>query len=339
MNIITNDKSYISLILELKDRVLKAQLRAHRAVNTELIKLYWEIGKSLSDRQQSEKWGSKYLEQVSKDLKTEFPGMKGFSVTNLKRMRVFFREFPYNSIGAQAVPQLPWGHIVVLIQRVKSVDARGWYIQQALENSWSRNVLSMMIKQDLYARQKLAPKITNFKDTLPAAQSDLACEMFKDPYCFDFLTITKTAGERDIENALINQIRDFLLELGQGFAFVGNQYHLNIGGDDFYIDCLFYNFKLKCFVVIELKTGKFKPEYAGQLNFYLTAIDREVKSADDSATIGILLCETKNEIVAQYSVDGMTKPMGISQYELSQALTNRLKQFENNLKLKQEALH
>ena len=328
----------MSLILELKDRVLKAQLRAHRAVNTELIKLYWEIGKSLSDRQQSEKWGSKYLEQVSKDLKAEFPGMKGFSRRNLEYMRKFYSTFSFVEITQQPAAQLGWSYLMIFLDKKMSLETINWYSQKAMQEGWSRNVLSMMIKQDLYARQKLAPKITNFKDTLPAAQSDLACEMFKDPYCFDFLTITATAGERDIENALINQIRDFLLELGQGFAFVGNQYHLNIGGDDFYIDCLFYNFKLKCFVVIELKTGKFKPEYAGQLNFYLTAIDREVKSADDGSTIGILLCETKNEIVAQYSVDGMTKPMGISQYELSKALTNRLKQFENNLKLEREVI-
>lgn len=328
MNIITNDKSYVSLILELKDRVLKAQLRAHRAVNTELIKLYWEIGKSLSDRQQSEKWGSKYLEQVSKDLKSEFPGMKGFSKRNLEYMRKFYSIFYAVEITQQPAAQLGWSCLMIFIDKKISLETIDWYSKKAIQEGWSRNVLSMMINQDLYARQKLAPKITNFKDTLPKAQSDLACEMFKDPYCFDFLTITKPAGEREIENALINQIRDFLLELGQGFAFVGNQYHLNIGGDDFYIDCLFYNFKLKCFVVIELKTGKFKPEYTGQLNFYLTAIDREVKSIDDNATIGILLCETKNEVIAQYSVDGMTKPMGISQYELSKALTNRLKQVE-----------
>ena len=235
-------------------------------------------------------------------------------------------EYPKIAIWCnRLLHQLGWGIIIDLNHRVKDKPTREWYAQQALQEGWSRNVLNLMIKQDLYGRQAEAPKITNFKETLPAAQSDMAQQMFKDPYCFEFLTIDKPAHERAIENALVNQIRDFLLELGQGFAFIGNQYQLNVGGDDFYIDCLFYNLKMRCYVVIELKSGKFKPEYSGQLNFYLTAIDREVKAPEDQPTIGILLCETKNEVVAQYAVDGMTKPMGISQYELGEALTARLK--------------
>jgi predicted nuclease of restriction endonuclease-like (RecB) superfamily len=318
------DEDYAHLLCDLKHKIKTAQLKAHRAVNTELILLYWSIGKELLQRQKVEAWGSKYLEQISKDLKAEFSNVSGFSERNLMRMRQFASLY-HAEITPQAVAQLPWGHISVLIQKVKDKPARDWYAQQALQQGWSRNVLNMMLKQDLYARQIEAPKITNFRETLPTAQSDMAEQMFKDPYCFEFLTMDKSVHERTIENALINHIRDFLLELGQGFAFIANQYHLTVGGDDFYIDCLFYHLKLRCYVVIELKSGKFKPEYSGQLNFYLTAIDRELKGAGDQPAIGILLCGTKNEIVAQYAVDGMTKPMGISQYELGEALTARIK--------------
>jgi predicted nuclease of restriction endonuclease-like (RecB) superfamily len=317
------DKDYATLLTDLKAAVKSAQLKAHRAVNTELITLYWTIGKNLLERQKVEQWGSKYLEQVSKDLKAEFPGMTGLSAVNLKRMRMFSSIFP-TEIGSQAVTQLPWGHLIEILFKNKTIEPIEWYAQQAIENGWSRNVLTLMMKQNLYQRQSEAPKITNFKNTLPALQSDLANEMLKDPYSFEFLTLSKPASERAIENALILQIRDFLLELGQGFAFVGNQYHLDVGGDDFYIDCLFYNIKMRAYVVIELKSGKFKPEYAGQLNFYLTAIDRQLKVSEDNPTVGILLCESKNKVVAQYAVDGMVKPMGISEYELSKALSQRL---------------
>jgi predicted nuclease of restriction endonuclease-like (RecB) superfamily len=244
------DTDYATLITDLKHAVKTAQLKAHRAVNTELITLYWTIGKNLLQRQNIEQWGSKYLEQVSRDLKAEFPGMTGFSRSNLYYMRQFAQDYSGMPIVQQPVGQLAWGHTILLIQSVKDKDTRDWYAQQAIKNGWSRNVLNMMIKQNLHQRQSKAPKITNFKHTLPALQSDLANEMLKDPYSFEFLTISKPASERAIENALIHHIRDFLLELGQGFAFISNQYHLDVGGDDFYIDCLLYNFKMKCFVVI-----------------------------------------------------------------------------------------
>ncbi len=318
------DNDYAKLIHDLKQTVRTAQLKAHRAVNTELIKLYWQIGKALHERQKVEKWGAKYLEQVSQDLKVAFPSMRGFSLRNLIRMRQFAILYP-ESITPQAVAQLPWGHVSELMQRIKNSNIREWYAQQAVREGWSRNVLSMMIKSDLYGRQTEAPKITNFQSTLPALQSDLAQEMFKDPYNFEFLNIEKEAKERDIEEALVSNIRDFLLRLGKGFSFVGNQYNLKVGGDEFFIDMLFFNMDLNCYVVIELKTGKFTPADSGQLKFYLTAINKLVKKDHHAPTIGILLCENKNEVVAEFALEGINEPMGISQYELGEALTQHLK--------------
>jgi predicted nuclease of restriction endonuclease-like (RecB) superfamily len=317
------DNDYAELITKLKQKVATARLKAHRAVNTELIKLYWTIGKELLARQKLESWGSKYLEQVSRDLKLAFPGMRGFSTTNLKCMRIFAQEYP--EIGQQAVDQLGWGSIVDLNHRVKCKSTRNWYAQQALEQGWSRSVLSMMIKSDLHARQSQTPKITNFKQTLPAPQSDMAQELFKDPYTFEFLNIKKPAKERDIEDALVTNIRDFLLQLGKGFSFVGSQYKLKVAGDEFFIDMLFFNMTLNCYVVIELKTGKFQPADSGQLNFYTTVIDEQIKENHHTSTIGILLCENKNEVVAEYSLKKIDSPIGISKYDLGAALTQHLK--------------
>jgi len=332
------DQDYAALIQSIKQTVKSSQLKAHRAVNVELIKMYWLIGKELSERKKLEQWGAKFLEQVSKDLKLEFPGLKGFSLRNLKYMCQFALTYPVGLIGQQAVAQLPWGHIVLLIQKVKGGSLRDWYVDQAIEQGWSRHVLNQMIKSELHLRQKDKLKITNFQKTLPKEQSDLAYEILKDPYCFDFVNVNASSHERDIENALVNNIRDFLLHLGKGYAFVGNQYHLKIGETDFYIDCLFYNFKMRCFVVIELKKGVFKAEYTGQLNLYLTGIDRLVKLPEDNPTIGIVLCESKDEIVAQYAVDGMTKPMGISEYELGKALTQHLKMRQDQQLLSEKAV-
>ena len=327
MNLVL-DNEYQQTLASLKERVRSAQFKAARIVNTELIKLYWDIGHTIVEKQKNAKWGSKFLEQTSKDLISAFPGMKGFSVTNLKYMRLFAQNYSTDTIGQQPVDQLelPWGHITVLLTKLSSQDVRNWYAGQAVKNGWSRKVLTFQIGQDLYARQGTeTKKISNFAAALPAPQSELAHEVLKDPFKFEFLALADKPKERDIEEGLINHIRDFLLELGSGFSFVGNQYHLEVGGDDFYIDCLFYNFKMRCFVILEIKTGKFKPDYAGQLNFYQTVMDREIKHKDDNPTIGILLCGAKNEIVAQYSVDGMTKPMGISEFELSKMLTQKLK--------------
>lgn len=318
------DGDYAKLITRLKHSVKIANLKAHRSVNTELINLYWTIGKQLLEQQKVKAWGSKYLEQVSRDMSAAFPGMRGFSTTNLKYMRIFAQEYKDFGISQHPIDQLSWGSIIDLNQKVKNIDIRNWYAEQALQEGWSRNVLNMMIKSDLYARQAEAPKISNFKQTLPALQSDMACELFKDPYNFEFLNISKDAKEREIENALVDHIREFLIRLGKGFAFLGNQYKVIVGGDEFFIDMLFFNTKLNCHVVIELKTGKFNPADSGQLNFYTTVIDKEVKEEHHAPTIGILLCETKNKVVAQYSLDKIDSPIGISQYELGEALTQHI---------------
>ena len=270
-------------------------------------------------------WGSKYLEQVSRDLTAAFPGMRGFSTTNLKRMRIYASEYLTFEVGAQPVHQLPWGSIIDLNHKVKDISVRNWYAQEAVKQGWSRNVLNIMIKSDLYARQADAPKMNNFKETLPALQSDMAHELFKDPYNFEFLHIGKDAKEREIEQALVYHIRDFLLRLGQGFSFVGSQYKVEVGGDEFFIDMLFFNITLNCYVVVELKTGKYHPADSGQLNFYVTVVDEQIKAAHHAPTIGILLCETKNEVVAEYSLKKVDSPIGISQYELDEALTQHLK--------------
>lgn len=322
------DEAYVSLINEIKQQVKTAQFRAHRVVNTELIKMYWSIGKELLARQQTERWGSRYLEQVSRDLKIEFPNMKGFSTTNLKYMRLFAQEYPDLSIGQQLVDQLSWGHIMYIIHKVRDHNKREWYAQEAIKNGWSRNVLGIMIESDLFARQSEKVKVTNFRSTLPKLQSDMAQQMFKDPYCLEFLDIKESAHERDLENALVDNIRDFLLHLGQGFAFLGSQYKVVVGGDEFFIDMLFFNTELNAHIVIELKTTKLTPADVGQLGFYVTAVDREIKREHHANTIGILLCKSKNEVVAEYSLDASQSPIGISQYELGRALTQHLKMLQ-----------
>lgn len=322
------DDDYVSLINDIKQRVKIAQLKAHRAVNTELVKLYWSVGKVLLVGQKTEKWGSKYLEQVSNDLKVEFPNMKGFSRSNLYAMRQFAELYPEGVIVQQAVGQLSWGHICLLIHKVASESVREWYAQQAIEQGWSRNVLNMMVESELHLRQKQAPKLTNFQNTLPAATSDMAQAMLKDPYCFEFLDIQEPAQEKVLEEALVDNIRDFLLHLGKGFSFVGSQYKLIVGGDEFFIDMLFFNTELNGYVVIELKTTKLSPADVGQLGFYITAVDHEIKKEHHANTIRILLCKSKNKMVAEYSLKGSQSPIGISQYELGKALTQHLQMHE-----------
>lgn len=320
------DSNYINFLNEIKNRLKNAQLRVARVVNHELVNFYWELGKDLIEKQKTFKWGEHFLDQVSRDMRTAFPEMTGFSRTNLVRMRKFASLYPDDSIGAQAVHQLPWGHIVHLIQRVKADQPREWYAQQALRNGWSRPVLEMQIESRLYERQgKPESKLSNFHDQLPKPQSDLAHELLKDPYTFDFLTIQGDAHERAVENGLIAHIRDFLLELGQGFAFVGSQFPLTIDGREFFIDLLFYHTRLHCYVVIELKATDFKPAHTGQLGFYLAVVDDQLKKEIDNPTIGILLCKSKSEIIAEYALNKINAPIGISEYELSQAFSKELK--------------
>jgi predicted nuclease of restriction endonuclease-like (RecB) superfamily len=314
---------YALLLASVKERIQSAQIRATVAVNRELVLLYWGIGKEILARQQEEGWGSKVVERLAKDLHAAFPHMRGLSRTNLLYMRSFAEAWPEESIVQQVVGQIPWGHNVRLLDLVKTTEERLWYAQAAVEHGWSRNVLAIQIESGLYRRQGKA--LTNFSRTLPAPQSDLAQQLLKDPYNFDFLTLSQDAQERDLELGLLDHIRKFLLELGVGFAFVGSQYPLEVGGDDFRIDLLFYHFKLRCFVVIDLKMTPFKPEYAGKMNFYLAAVDDMLKHPTDQPTIGLILCKGKNQIVVEYALRNTTTPMGIAEFRHLERLPDELK--------------
>ena len=299
-------EGYALWLDELKSRIHGAQQRAALAVNRELVQLYWQIGRDILQRQAAQGWGSKVIERLAHDLRVAFPGMKGFSRANLMYMRAFAEAWPEAEIVQQAVGQLPWGHNLVLLAKLKAPDMRLAYAQAAIEHGWSRNVLNIHIETRRLERSGQA--ITNFVERLPAPGSDLAQQSLKDPYLFDFLDVGSEADEREIESALVKHITQFLLELGAGFAFVGQQVHLEVGGDDFFIDLLFYHLKLRCYVVIELKAEKFKPEHLGQLSFYITAVDRQIKAEQDAPTIGLLLCKSKNEVVAEYALGDKTSP-------------------------------
>ncbi len=316
-------KDYAEFLQSLKERISKAQVKAVLAVNRELVLLYWQIGREILERQKAQGWGAKVIEQLSKDLRVAFPEMKGFSRANLLYMRAFAENYPDEEFVQQVVGQIPWGHNVRILDKAKTPEEREFYIRKTIENGWSRNVLVLQIESRLYERQGKA--VTNFELTLPKPQSDLANQLLKDPYNFDFLTLHDAAVERDLEKALIENIRKFLLELGVGFAFVGSQYHLEIGGEDFYIDLLFYHLKLRSFVVIDLKMGKFKPEFAGKMNFYLSAVDDLLKHEKDEPTIGLILCKTKNKFIAEYALRKMQSPIGVSEMNWLEKLPENLK--------------
>ena len=313
---------YATWLGELKRRIHSAQQRAALAVNRELVLLYWQIGRDILQRQAEQGWGAKVIERLAHDLRTAFPGMKGFSRANLMYMRAFADAWPDAAIVQQAVGQLPWGHNLVLLAKLKQPEKRLAYANRAVEHGWSRTILEIHIESRLLEREGQA--IINFAERLPSAGTDLARQSLKDPYLFDFLDVGQEANEREIESALIKHITQFLLELGAGFAFVGRQVHLEVGGDDFFIDLLFYHLKLRCYVVIELKGGAFKPEHLGQLGFYLTAVDRQVKNEQDNPTIGLLLCKSKNKVVAEYALGDKSQPMGIAEYQLLESLPEEL---------------
>lgn len=323
MTLLNRPPGYAEWLAELKQRVHAAQQRATLSVNREILQLYWQIGRDILDRQAHAAWGAGIVSQLATDLQAAFPEMKGFSLSNLKYMRAFAEAWPdADTIGQQAVGQLPWGHNVVLLTKLKSREARLAHAEQAVVHGWSRNALALHIENRTLERQGKA--LTNFEDHLPKPQSDLARECLKDPYRFDFLTLGAEATEREIETALVQHITRFLLELGAGFAFVGRQVHLEIGGDDFYLDLLFYHLKLRAYVVIELKAGDFKPEDIGKLGFYLTAVDAQMKAPEDGPTIGMLLCKGKNRVVAEYALRNTNKPMGVAEYQLIEALPKDL---------------
>jgi predicted nuclease of restriction endonuclease-like (RecB) superfamily len=302
--------------------VRAAQLRASLSVNRELVLLYWSIGRDILERQSQAGWGAKIIERLARDLHTEFPEMKGFSPRNLKYMRAFAGAWPEEPIVQQLAAQIPWFHNCAILDKVKAPPERAWYIRATIENGWSRNVLVHQIESGLYHRQGKAP--SNFTRTLPAPQSELAEQIVKGPYNFEFLTLSKEAHERDLERALIDHLRDFLLELGVGFAFVGSQYPLQVGGEEFRIDLLFYHVRLRAYVVIELKMEQFKPEFSGKMNFYLSAVDDLWRHPDDKPSIGIILCKSKNKVVAEYALLDLRKPVGVSEYRLTETLPKSL---------------
>ena len=319
-SIIPND--YPELFARLKERIQRAQLKAALSVNRELIILYWQIGSEILSRQDAEGWGAKVIDRLSTDLRDTFPEMKGFSPRNLKYMRSFAEAWPDEQFVQQAVAQIPWGHNVRLLDKLNSDDERKWYVQQISEHGWSRDVLLHHLETNLYARQGQA--ITNFKTTLPKPQSDLAQELLKDPYSFDFLALAKHARESELQRGLLEHLRHFLIELGVGFAYVGSNVHLEVGGADFYLDLLFYHLKLRCFIVIDLKTGAFKPEHAGKMNFYLAAVNDQLRHADDQPSIGMILCREKNSLVVEYALRDVNKPIGVPAYTVTESLPETL---------------
>lgn len=312
-----NDNKYLSIIETIKSEIESARFRATISVNSELIMLYYNIGSIINE---NKSWGNKFIENLAKDIKLEYPNSKGYSVRNLKYMAKFAAEYTDKEFVQTVSAQIPWSHNCLIMDKVKTHEKRKWYIEKTIENGWSHSVLTHQIESGLYERQAIAEKISNFENRLPATQSELAIQTMKDPYIFDFIPFKEDMLEKDIEQALVKDITALLLELGTGFAFLGNQYHLNVGGDDFYIDLLFYNLNLRSYVVIELKTGDFKPEYAGQLNFYLSAVDGILKKDTDNPSIGLLLCKSKNDLVAEYSLRDMSKPIGISEYKITSSL-------------------
>ena len=316
-----NTQEYLSVIENIKSEITATQYRAAVHVNTDMLLLYYDIGCVINEHKL---WGNKFIDNLAADIRIAFPKSKGYSVRNLKYMAKFAETYSEREFVQQVVAQIPWGHNIVLMDKVADMDERKWYIQKSAENGWSRNVLVHQIESRLYQRQVLADKITNFERRLPSPQSELAMQTMKDPYVFDFISFKEDMLERDIEQALVRDVTKLLLELGTGFAFLGNQYHLNVGGDDFYIDLLFYNLNLRCYVVIELKTGDFKPEYVGQLNFYLSAVDGILKKEQDNPSIGLLLCKSKNNVVAEYSLKDVSKLIGVSEYKITSNLPDDL---------------
>lgn len=315
-------ENYPELLAALKARIRDARLRTAVGVNRELILLYWEIGHDILLRQSAEGWGTGVIDRLARDLRRDFPDMSGLSPRNLKYMRAFAEAWPDRSIVQQLVAQLPWGHNIRLLEAIKLPEERVWYARQAVEHGWSRAVLAHQIEGRLFERTGKAP--TNFSRTLPSPQSDLARELLKDPYNFEFLAAAADISERELERGLLDNLRELLLELGKGFAFVGSQYHLEIGDQDFYLDLLFYHLRLRCFVVVDLKIDEFKPEYAGKMNFYLSAIDDLLRHSSDAPTIGLILCKGRNEVIVEYALRDSTKPMGVAEYRVSSQLPKQL---------------
>ena len=330
MKSLLSNKEYKQWLLELKSKIRQAQMKAVVKVNAELLLLYWDMGADIVQKQKNAKWGTGFIDQLSNDLMREFPDMKGFSRSNLKYIRQWHLFYNSNkAISQQAVDQItqiPWGHSIAIITKCEDVEEALYYVQNTIIHNWSRNVLIHQIESGLFNRE--GKSINNFALTLPKAQSDLAKQTLKDPYVFDFLSIAGDYHEKELEDALIKHITKFLLELGAGFSYIGRQIRLEVGESEFFIDLLFYHVRLHCYVVIELKTDKFEPEHAGKLNFYVTAVDRQLRTKLDQPTIGILVCKTKDKVVVEYALSDIKKPLGVSQYRLAKSLP---KKFKSNL--------
>jgi predicted nuclease of restriction endonuclease-like (RecB) superfamily len=332
---------YNDIVLLLKEKIRNARLKAVLTANAQLLEIYWEIGKVIAEQEESEGWGTKTIDRLSVDLRVEFEDMKGFSIRNLRYMRDFYKAYPFPqiwqqlvaktettdiqsiSIWQQLVAKLPWGHHTVILLKAKTLDEKIFFIQKCVENNWSRSVLSLQIENNLFLRSGKA--ITNFNHTLPPIQADLAVATFKNPYLFDFMAMGEKMQERELEKGLIEHLKKFMRELGRGFAYVGNQYNLKVEGDDFFLDLLFYSIPMKCYVIFELKIGEFEPEYAGKLNFYINTVDAQIKTEADNKTIGVLLCKTPNETVVKFALQGIQSPMGVSEFQLADALPKQLK--------------
>lgn len=317
-----NNGEYRDSLDRIVSIITDARMRALQGANAEVVRMHWLVGGELNERSE---WGNKYIDTLSKDIRTTFPGIKGFSARSMKYMAKFNREVSYQLCSSCCT--IPWGHIMVLLDKTEPGARREWYIGATVENGWSRPVLVHQIESNLYERQALAGKVTNFRRTLPAPESELAQQELKDPYIFDFITTRQSMMERDIEDQMVANVTSLLLELGTGFAFMGRQYHLNVGGEDFYIDLLFYNVKLHCYIVVEFKNAEFKPEYTGKLSFYVSAIDGELRGEGDNPTIGLLLCKEKNDVVAEYSLQDINQPIGVSEYRLGDELPGDLAKY------------
>lgn len=317
----TIETSYLEGIQFVKEQIKLAQNKAMKAVNSELIMLYWKIGNIIIE---NSKWGNKFVEDLSNEISAAFPKIKGFSIRNLKYMKQFATLHSNFEFVQQVVAQITWSDNIVLMNKLKDGNELEWYAAKTIENGWSRNVLTHQIEAQLYHRQTIRDKSTNFPDILTPRQSELATEMLKDPYIFDFIEMRELMKEKDIENELVSKISQFLLELGRGFAFMGNQYHIEFSGKDYYIDMLFYNTILKCYFIIELKIGEFLPEHAGKLNFYLNCVDSVLKSESDNPSIGLLLCKEKDRVTVEYSLKGIAAPIGVSEYKLMPQLPKEI---------------
>lgn len=313
------ETDFTNIIVNMKNEIKLSQTKTMLEVNKNLIMLYFKLGKIISE---NSGYGKGFIKKISLELKLEFPNMKGFSDRNLRAMKLFYEEYKDDEIWQQLVAKLPWGHNLLLIEKFKDKKIRKLYAEATIENGWSRNVLLFQINTKYHLR--VGNSDNNFSNTISDMNSEFVNNVIKDPYIFDFISLNNEYKEKELENAMITRIRDVLLELGNGFSFVGNQYKITVGDEDYYIDLLFYHLKLRCYIVVELKATKFIPEYAGKMNFYLNVVNEKIKAKDDNPSIGLILCQDKTKLTVQYSLKGVEQPIGVSSYQLSEFLPKEI---------------